>query len=591
MKTIAKWICCFAASAWSAAALKLYFSISSEENPLHTWLSPKHLLFWCLFVLFLTGIYFSQVTAGSRRKEYFSAVSLIPSLGLTLLYTAGTILDYHSYAPAQQYAILAFCGIPGIFLFFHTLIYFFLTLPGQKTKYGRVFRVYEKHPIVITTGLLLLFWSPYLIFYFPGTVPFDGNFQLNMYFGIIPFTTHHPPLSTYLMGFLTQLGQSVGSEWLGVFLHTAFQTLLFAFAVSLSMQYCLRKKLPQWAVLAILLFFCFFPLFPVYAQAFMKDTVFTVLFLLFTILLIPFSQGKQPFRHCTALFFTALFLSLLRNNGIFVVLFTAIGFLPLSSGGKKQWILISAVSFAVTLGINAFLWPALGIEKGSKGEMLSLVLQPVAKYVKEYSEEITPEERESISKVLEYDGLGERYHPYLADPVKNTYVTDASADHLLAFSRTWFQLYQKHPEVFWSSFGNSTYSYWYPSVRTEPLLTFQLSPYHGENDAVNSSYSFGCFSEIRTTIREKLKQVASSKGMGILFRPGLYFWGILVLFLICLIEKRRKQLILFLPSATIWLTNIASPVAGSTRYTLPLMAVLPLLFAVVFTERAKKENQ
>ncbi|MBE7043688.1 MAG: hypothetical protein E7399_09425 [Ruminococcaceae bacterium] len=573
-----KLLICLLGAVWSAAALKLYFAIEKDTEPLQFLLREGNPLFWLLPILLLTFLYW--------KRKAFCWKSCVPAMLLTMLYTAGTILDYKSFAPVGNYAKLMVCMIPGTLLFFDTVIGFLLSFQPKEEAYGKVFSVYQKSPVLITMGVLLLFWSPWLIFYFPGTLPFDGNFQLNMYFGLIPFTGHHPPLSTYLMGWLITLGQALGSASIGIFLHTAIQTLLLSFSMALVIRCFFRFGISKWMIAVTVLFFGLFPFFPIYAQAFMKDTVFTALFLLYTLLLMAFFKEKQSTIPCIAFFFTALLLMLFRNNGMFVVLFTAVGCLFIKTTGKKQWIFISALAIAINFGINNFLWPSLGIGEGSKGEILSIPLQQTARYVKEYEEEITPEEQKEISKVLEYEGLGERYNPFLADPVKNTYIKDASGKDLIDFFQVWFRLYQKHPSVFWASFGDSTYPYWYPAVRGEPLLAFQLYPYNQGESAVTANHTIDAFSSLRKKIREGLKSLAQTKGINLIFRPGLYFWCLVLLAWRMVIQKKGKQLILLIPCATIWLTNIASPVSGSTRYTLPIMITLPLLIGILVWKRS-----
>ncbi len=563
---------CFLGAIWSTAALKLYFAISKETAPLQFLLQEGKPFFWILPVLLLTFLYW--------KRKSFSWKSFIPAILLTILYTAGTVLDYKSYAPVKEYATLMLFCIPGTLLFFDTIMGFLFSYQPKEGNYGKIISCYEQASTLITMGILLLCWAPFLILFFPGTMPFDGHFQLKMYFNLIPFTSHHPPLSTFLMGWLIELGQSLGNEMIGILLHTMIQTLLLAYSIALVIKLFFRLKLPKWLILVTVLFFGFFPLFPVYAQAFIKDTMFTTLFLLYTLLLLSFFRKKQPVSKCIAFFLVALLLMLFRNNGMVVVLLTAIGFLFIQTTGKKQWILISCLAILVNLCINNFLWPALGIGKGSKGEILSIPLQQTARYVKEYGSEITPEEQKEISKVLEYEGLGERYNPFLADPVKNAYVKDASAEDLIDFFQVWFRLYQKHPKVFWDSFGDSTYSYWYPAVRGEPMATFQLFPYNDGENAVTAIHSIDAFSQLRKDVQEMLKSLAQTKGINILFRPGFYFWGLLLLAWMMLIKKRTKGLILLIPCATIWLTNIASPVSGNTRYTLPIMITLPLLMGI-----------
>ena len=558
---------CILGAIWSVASFGLWCSTDSEKL-----IFLKHPFLFVALDLFLSWGY-SKRTVSTRQ-------SVIGAFIFTVLYGLGVFLDGNTYGCFERTGLFILLFLPGAFLFFDTIFGWFLSFEMKESKSTILTAFFEKSPFWNSFFFLLLCWSPYLILYFPGTLPFDGVFQLNMYYDWIPFTGHHPPCSTYLMGWLMNLGKSMGGDVIGVFLYTVFQTVLLAGSMAYAMSKLKRNGVNVYFLIVTLLFFGLFPLFPVYAQSFMKDTVFTVLFLLYTLLMIDFYRKKQTVRCCIGCFFVMLLLMLFRNNGMFVVLFTTIGFLLVRSSGKKQWVLLSCLALVLNFGMNHFLWPTLGIDEGSKGEMLSVPLQQTARYVKTYGHEVTKEEQHEISKVLEYEGLGERYNPFLADPVKNTYVKDAAAKDLVDYFKVWFRMYQKHPGVYWQAFGESSYLYWYPAVRTEPLLTFQLFPYQQGDNAVSVKHSIDSFSQIRKQIREQLKAIARTKGMGLLFRPGLYFWCMLLLLLGFLFAKRNKELLLLLPNFTIWLTNIASPVSGSTRYTLPIMITIPVLIAI-----------
>ena len=61
--------------------------------------------------------------------------------------------------------------------------------------------------------------------------------------------------------------------------------------------------------------------------------------------------------------------------------------------------------------------------------------------------------------------------------------------------------------------------------------------------------------------------------------PGTYTWLTLFCILLLCKKKRWRQLAVMPMLVFTILTNIASPVNGCLRYTLPLMAVMPLLLA------------
>lgn len=564
-----KILLCILGAIWSVAAFNLWFSVDSE-----TMTFIKHpLLFGCL-VLFLAWLY--------TKRQPSTIHTVIGASIFSILYALGVFLDGKTYGCFEGIWRFILLFLPGAFLFFDTVAGWFLSYEMNATQGKGKLVIFEKAPFWTSFIFLLLCWAPYLILYFPGSMSFDSVFQLNMYYGFIPFTVHHPPFSTYFMGWVMNIGKELGNDTIGVFLYTLFQTVLLAGSMAYAIKRMYRYGVNIWFLIGTLLFFGLFPFFPVFAQALIKDTIFTALFLLYTLFMINYFNQKQSVKCCLGCFFVMLFLMLFRNNGMFVVLFTAIGFLFVRSSGKKQWIAISCFALIVNFSMNNFLWPSLSIGEGSKGEMLSIPLQQTARYVKIYGDEVTKEERFEIGKVLEYEGLGERYDPFLADLVKNTYVKDATLKDLADYFKVWFQMYRKHPGVYWESFGESSYHYWYPAVRTESMLTFQLFPYQKGENAVSVTHSLEQFSQIRKQLREKLKIIAQAKGTGLLFRPGLYFWCLLLLIIGFVSSKRKKELIFLLPNFTIWLTNVASPVSGCTRYTLPIMISIPVLIAIYF---------
>ena len=68
-----------------------------------------------------------------------------------------------------------------------------------------------------------------------------------------------------------------------------------------------------------------------------------------------------------------------------------------------------------------------------------------------------------------------------------------------------------------------------------------------------------------------------------LHRAGVYTWILIVLLSYLIYRKKYKEIICFVPVVVMLLTNIASPVNGSIRYTMPIMAALPVLWGFVLS--------
>ena len=70
---------------------------------------------------------------------------------------------------------------------------------------------------------------------------------------------------------------------------------------------------------------------------------------------------------------------------------------------------------------------------------LPLIYQSIA-YIKYYKDEVTKEEKNAINKVLDYEKIGNKYNPELADPVKETYKTSATSTDLNNYFSVWLKM-------------------------------------------------------------------------------------------------------------------------------------------------------
>ena len=93
--------------------------------------------------------------------------------------------------------------------------------------------------------------------------------------------------------------------------------------------------------------------------------------------------------------------------------------------------------------------------------MLSVPFQQTARYVRDYADEVTEEERDAIDRVLDSDTIGEVDDPNISDPVKKTFNEDADSEDLKAYFKVWFQMFLKHPVCYIEATLNNYYGYFY----------------------------------------------------------------------------------------------------------------------------------
>ncbi len=324
-------------------------------------------------------------------------------------------------------------------------------------------------------------------------------------------------------------------------------------------------------------FYALAPFWGSFAQWYEKDLLYAEAATLFLIFLIDIVIKREcSKKDIFIITLTGVLTSLLRNEGIYLVL-PAIFLLVIYM--KKQTRKAIWISFFMIIllysGIVKVLYPSvLGIKEGSTREMLSIPFQQTARYVAEYSDEVTEYEKKIINSVLDYDSLAKIYHPASSDPVKSTYKEDDSK--LKEYYKVWAQMFLKHPNVYISAFINGAYGYISPVIAMiEPEIKIDYGDefFFLESIGIHRgiSKSFGnFFASVKAfAVTTPLIQYLSM--------PGMYTWILLTCIMIVLKKKLYEVLPIFVPGIMNILVCIASPLPDSMRYELPVIAFTPLL--------------
>ena len=73
----------------------------------------------------------------------------------------------------------------------------------------------------------------------------------------------------------------------------------------------------------------------------------------------------------------------------------------------------------------------------------SMPLQQTANYIVHYGDEVTIDEKEAISKIMNYDAVPELYNRELSDPIWTS--LEAKKEDLKEYLKIWLQQFFKHP--------------------------------------------------------------------------------------------------------------------------------------------------
>ena len=458
----------------------------------------------------------------------------------------------------------------------------------------------SNHYFLFAFGVIAVCWLPYVIFNLPGSVPHDGYYQINMAFGINEITNHHPWVLTEFYGLLMAIGRKISDNF-GVFLIVAVSFVVEA--------YCYAKvceKIRSWSAPFLLnaltlAFFAVLPVFGAYAQAVIKDGIFTALFALFMAhyidLCIHYIRKKKIdgyYKKIIALFVVGLLVCLTRNNGVYMVVPACILLLFFSEKKKKIFaVLLTVCIISGYFVIENPLASALNVQDGSIKEMLSIPFQQTARYIQEYPDEVTEEEKEAINNVLSYSTISQKYNPELSDPVKNTFRANSTNEDLLNYFKVWFKMFQKHPGVYFEATFHNTFGYYYPFYNCDVMGPYQFN-------IMVAPVATGDF-DIHYVVPENVRKIIYAysdfwrevPGAGQIVNPGTYTWILLICIGYLCYKKNFKGILVTAAPFLNVMVCIASPVNGLLRYAMPLMACTPMIiyWCLSYKNRTKYKSK
>lgn len=448
-------------------------------------------------------------------------------------------------------------------------------------------KVFEKHAFGIPFLIIIICWLPYMIACFPGVVQWDGLRQLTNAFHLSSSDNSHPLFTTLLMGGAMKLGRMFGSDNLGIFFYVFPQMLIAAGITAYSIMKMKKMKSPYWLRWITLGYFSLISMWPLYAVSMFKDTLFYIIFLVYIILLIDILFYKDSFwknrKNLIALVIVLILLELIRPNGIHIVILSMpIAVIAGWKGWKnyKAWICV-ILAISAYFCFNNIIVPALGVSPGRVQEAFCIPFQQTARYIKEYPDEVTEQEKQAISKVLEYELMAEKYDPEFVDPVKSLYKSDASNEEIAGYFKVWFQQFCKHPGVYFEATLNGSYGYLYPNKTEyrEGLGAYEITSdpaiYTGEFD-ISMIPQLKCFRKILENMSYIVRSIPI---IGLLFSNGIYTWILLFCIVALLKHYNWRYIVPYIPAVIVVLFCIASPVNAYIRYMRPVMVTTPMLVA------------
>jgi hypothetical protein len=508
-----------------------------------------------------------------------------------LKYNYLAIILFAGYFP-MFYMIISFVGKKFDSLMVNNVI----ETPSKITKW-----IFDDHVMVGVMLAVFICRLPYLIAFYPCSMTWDGGSQICNFYGIEPFTNHHPPLLSFVYGAIAMYS----SEWnipnVGMFLIPLLTTALSAFAVAKTFALFKYLKVPYWLRWCSLIYYAAFTVWCIYDVTVIKDSLYHPFTMLFVIQIVYCLMKKDEFfthkGNLVLMFIYGVMIAQIRNNGIFVLIFLLpVVFILVSKRNKPLFAGTVVAMFGVIYILNNIVYPELGvINLVVKEDAYCIMFQQTAKYGQDYPEDVTDDEREFLNTMFDYDELVEVYNPQLADWVKNCLkISEAnSADHTNSefltvrnqYFKVWFAQFTRHPLSYIDTFFECSYGYYYPEVRA---YKEEMGNYEMDRNTFTESLHEARQIEWLAPARFILKQLSKLEyvpGIGLLYRCGFYTWCVLLAVVYYIVKKKYINIVFAIPAFVNILVCLISPVNTCIRYAMPTMCMVPILYALIFMRR------
>lgn len=466
---------------------------------------------------------------------------------------------------------------------------------GRRWKSGKVYW--------ITALALFLCLVPVWLAYYPIVMSYDFHRQINeAYKGFVWFWPYQPLAHTWVIWLFLQVGNLLGNIQTGMACMALLQMLLYSLAAAWAVLFLYRAAGKKWIPAAGVLFFGVFPLNSVMVVCTTKDVLFTILFLVFVLLLAErffFSGGRKQWILDLLLLLEGCVMIQFRNNCIYAVaVFGVFWFIFAARREKLRVLLLCILLVAGGRSMAAGIRAALGTELESpKVEMFSVPIQQFARVGFYHGDELDRKTWQMLNRyVLAEDWKS--YNPPISDTVKASVgVTtfhsnwEGNTGQVL---KDWLQLGMQYPNEYIDAFLELTRGYWFWDDRS-----YAECLGYGAEERMGTIYTYNSaviengpeiLHESRFPWLEKqLENIVSANAyydwpvVSVVFKCAFYVWGVCLLFAAYLYLKRKKQAVFCLFPLLYMGTMLLGPVV-QMRYIFPLMATLPVLAGLLAAE-------
>ena len=543
------------------------------------------LIIFVLLVIYYKFL-FNKAKISFLYKGFAVILSIILVLGYSYEMTSTGLLFWGNLFNFM----ISLIKVVGFYLFFKTLIYYFLKFLNHqyKSPQNKLIQKFSQHPFRYSFILMSLCYSIFLIIYYPGILNLDNANQIKEVLGMPTryleginrisnsyLTNFNPIVHTLMLGLPVKLGFMLGNFNFGLFLYTLMQLIIIISINSYIINYLVKNKINILYVFISLLVLILFPTIGFYSVTAVKDVLYTEFLALFCLKIYDYLKNKDQYHFLNYLsfFIISVLVILFRNNGIYLIIITLLFLLINNKKLPIITLIVSLMSF--NLLFNNVLLPLCGISGTSIREALSVPFQQTARLVTLKKEVISDKDLEIIGQILDVQNMAEDYDKDLSDPVKDKFNKDYTKEDLVNYFGVWSKYLLKEPLIYVDATINNISGSFDPF---EHSWKFYHKLYSDLPNAGFDLHYLNSFKQARTFLYN-YENFFESSPVGLFVNIAVITWLSIFCFL-TLLNKKPYYAIL-LPSMISILFCIVGPRDLYFRYIYPSFMLLVLLFPII----------
>lgn len=435
--------------------------------------------------------------------------------------------------------------------------------------------------MILLVDLFVLFLCKY-----PGELTPDSIDQVYQMFGINEYTNHHPYYHTMTAKLFIDIGMTFFNEInAAIAFFMVVQIVFISLAFSYAAQTICEIGTPQIVAILFVVFCVVMPFNIMYSFTLWKDVPFGIFVMLSSVsifrLLNKIGDSKLNY---FLLAISGIGVCLFRSNGLVAFLaFSVVCALIIKFNPKKLVIVLVGI-IVVSFIMKHPILKTIGVKQPIISEALSIPLQQIARVIK-YDNDLSLEERDTISKVFDIDSIEKDYLEFISDPIKVNFNSNCDTEYFEEHKRDLLQTYisvgVKHIPRYAEAYIEQTKGYWNSGYDYWRYADGVYENELGIKRTVVSNFVNKVFQKYLWLFERPLLQVLVS--------IGVYTWGLLMCLFINLVKRENSGVIATsLPIAVIITLLITTPVFAEFRYAYASFTTLPVL--IVLSLFWKNEN-